>query len=633
MGTILESVSTSAGFLEDAKVEFTPGLTCIIGARGTCKSTLIESIRFAFELDRSRTATLNGEAPPGDPGAPTFGIIKETLRAGSVRCELIRGVQREGASFTLERESGGDPRIFVDGVREHTNRDVLREIEIFSQGDLQRIAEDDRDDLRLALIDRPHRARVAELREKRGGTAVNLRDIGPKLRTVRAQISTLQHEVTQLSQARSQLTRIAADAPVATPELDAERRQFEQRQEILDRLRRVEADHAAAVSDLSAARPSVRSLGETLAAIQDSPAISSVEGDENRALDTLAALVKQSLEVIEAFEKVPLGPFVDAVDRQFDNASENYFRLRQQEQEVNESLKQQQALKRQIEHLGQQAERLAQAEEREKELLSQRARLRQELTRIDDELYDLRIAEIDAINREHGDTVQLTLGSSWNTRAYAGQVSTLLTGSRIRSQEEVAADIAARVEPSTLIDFVETGDAQRLADLLTRDLGQMTRVVAHLSDHDDLYSLETEVPTARLDITLFDEGQPKPVETLSKGQRATALLPIILRPLPYPLLFDQPEDDLDNKFVFRSLIATLRELKHKRQLIFVTHNANIPVLGGADRVVVMSMTGPSKAAEPLVGTVDERKQEILDLLEGGAEAFSEREQYYHELLA
>ena len=47
-------------------------------------------------------------------------------------------------------------------------------------------------------------------------------------------------------------------------------------------------------------------------------------------------------------------------------------------------------------------------------------------------------------------------------------------------------------------------------------------------------------------------GQPKPVETLSRGQRATALLPIILRPLPYPLLFDQPEDDLDNSFIFKS---------------------------------------------------------------------------------
>ena len=84
--------------------------------------------------------------------------------------------------------------------------------------------------------------------------------------------------------------------------------------------------------------------------------------------------------------------------------------------------------------------------------------------------------------------------------------------------------------------------------------------------------------------------------------------------------------------MFKSLVATIRELKSKRQLIFVTHNANIPVLGEAERVVVMSMKGPTGAAPALTGSVDNRKQEILNLLEGGAEAFTMRERYYGELL-
>ncbi len=51
MSAYLKRVSTSSGFLKDCPVEFAPSLTCIIGARGTCKSTLIESIRFAFETE------------------------------------------------------------------------------------------------------------------------------------------------------------------------------------------------------------------------------------------------------------------------------------------------------------------------------------------------------------------------------------------------------------------------------------------------------------------------------------------------------------------------------------------------------------------------------------------------------
>ena len=335
----------------------------------------------------------------------------------------------------------------------------------------------------------------------------------------------------------------------------------------------------------------------------------------------------------ERIDSARLTPLIEALHRDFEDASELYYQLRQQEQAVNESLKKQDVLRRQVQHLEELKAKADVARAKQMDLLENRSTLRAELRRIDDEIYDLRIAEIDSINSEHGDTVQLTLGSSWGSTEYATRLRELLAGSGIRSQDEVARSIAETVEPSTLIDLTEAGDAPRLADLLRRDLGQMTRVIAQLSDHSNLYELEAMLPANRLDVTFFDDGEPKPVETLSKGQRATAILPIILRPLPYPLLFDQPEDDLDNNFIFKSLITTLRQLKSERQLIFVTHNANIPVLGAADKVIVMSMRNPTKAAPALTGSVDDRKQEILDLLEGGAEAFVERERYYYELLA
>lgn len=120
--------------------------------------------------------------------------------------------------------------------------------------------------------------------------------------------------------------------------------------------------------------------------------------------------------------------------------------------------------------------------------------------------------------------------------------------------------------------------------------------------------------------------------SLSKGQKATALLPLILREADYPLVMDQPEDDLDNRFIFGTLVERIRELKQKRQLIFVTHNANIPVLGNADNIVVMRMETPSRAATPAIGTVDERKADILTLLEGGVEAFRRRHQQYAPIL-
>jgi len=148
-----------------------------------------------------------------------------------------------------------------------------------------------------------------------------------------------------------------------------------------------------------------------------------------------------------------------------------------------------------------------------------------------------------------------------------------------------------------------------------------------------LYDLEGHIFEDRLDITMVDGGKTKPVESLSKGQKATALLPLILRPADYPLIFDQPEDDLDNRFIFNSLVQTIRELKQQRQIIFVTHNANIPVIGEAENVIVMRMDSSTKASAALHGSVDERKKEIIELLEGGAEAFTERQRRYQGLLA
>ncbi|MGH8910332.1 MAG: hypothetical protein ACRD0K_28515 [Egibacteraceae bacterium] len=60
-----------------------------------------------------------------------------------------------------------------------------------------------------------------------------------------------------------------------------------------------------------------------------------------------------------------------------------------------------------------------------------------------------------------------------------------------------------------------------------------------------------------------------------------------------PLVLDQPEDDLDNRFVYNDVVKLLREAKgipdtaHRRQVIAATHNANIPVLGDAELVLAL----------------------------------------------
>jgi len=629
MSTLLRSIRTTAGFLEKCTVEFSPGLNCVIGARGTCKSTLIESIRFAFDADPRRVEqlTLRAAKPGEDDKA---GLIAATLGAGSVRCELEA---KSGTGFTrhvIEREVGSAPRLFQDGVREHTAHDILNAIEIFSQGDLQRIAEDGNDELRLALIDKPNASRVSKLNAERDSYTQELRKLGPDLRTLRAQIASIRQDLQPLATLQEQFRNAQAAAPALPPELETERQRYERRRVALEQVASLDAarrDAKQILLQLDASAARAAAAHGVLAA--DSPV------DVTEALkhaDAVTRLLREALSLRDQLDGLDATELRAELEKRFEEENGRFYELRQEQQAINESLKQQQHLARQIEELERKVRELQALLIQEGELVAKRTNARAAIARVDDVLYDLRVREIEAINQEHGNTVHLTLRTGSSARGYVQRLSQLLTGSRIRAQEEVAAALADTFSPSALIDIAESGTGQPLSDVLGRDIGQMNRVVAHLGDHAELYTLESEPPGVQLEITLFDGGQPKRVESLSKGQKATALLPLILRPLPYPLLFDQPEDDLDNNFIFRSLIRSVQALKTKRQLIFVTHNANIPVLGAADRVIVMRMASPTLADPARAGTVDERKQDILDLLEGGADAFRMREQSYHDLL-
>ena len=71
------------------------------------------------------------------------------------------------------------------------------------------------------------------------------------------------------------------------------------------------------------------------------------------------------------------------------------------------------------------------------------------------------------------------------------------------------------------------------------------------------------------------------------GERADKLLNIVLNgDSGKILIIDQPEDDLDNETIYRTMVQKIRELKLRRQIIIVTHNANIAISGDSDRLIV-----------------------------------------------
>ncbi len=129
-------------------------------------------------------------------------------------------------------------------------------------------------------------------------------------------------------------------------------------------------------------------------------------------------------------------------------------------------------------------------------------------------------------------------------------------------------------------------------------------------------------------IEIFYNG--KELTKHSLGQRSSALIIFILTQQDNDIIvIDQPEDDLDNQTIYNEVIKELIELKNRTQFIFATHNANIPVLGDCEQIVVCDYDENKINTE--LGSIDNHdiQEKIINIMEGGEEAFDKRREIYN----
>ena len=135
-------------------------------------------------------------------------------------------------------------------------------------------------------------------------------------------------------------------------------------------------------------------------------------------------------------------------------------------------------------------------------------------------------------------------------------------------------------------------------------------------------------PADNLKVTLGPDHQQ--IEQGSPGQKTAALLAFILSYGDELLLLDQPEDDLDNELIYDLIVHQLREIKSRRQVIVVTHNANIVVNGDAEMVLPLKAAGGETRVRQAASIQEKGVREaICTILEGGEKAFEQRYKRIH----
>ncbi len=98
-----------------------------------------------------------------------------------------------------------------------------------------------------------------------------------------------------------------------------------------------------------------------------------------------------------------------------------------------------------------------------------------------------------------------------------------------------------------------------------------------------------------------------PIQNLSAGQRCVAVFPLLLRNSRGPLVIDQPEDNLDNRYIADTIAPDLLNKKQGQQFLLTSHNANLVVLTDADLIFHIDSDGTSSnIRRRLLGMDEER---------------------------
>jgi len=206
-----------------------------------------------------------------------------------------------------------------------------------------------------------------------------------------------------------------------------------------------------------------------------------------------------------------------------------------------------------------------------------------------------------------------------------------------------AALIAEGVTIPRLLDLIEKNDPTPLMELESAGVKVFSRndaleILRKVGEEPHRFGLERCVIQDRPKITvtkkIVEGGKerfiPKDFAKLSMGQQQSVLLALMLSSdSKCPLIIDQPEDNLDGEFIFHSLVPVLRRAKERRQIIVVTHNANIAVLGDAEQIVALKSTS-DKGSIVARGSIDDAatRRMACQILEGSEDAFKRRAQIY-----
>jgi len=626
----LISVTISGtGFLGDMSINWNDDLNVIIGGRGTGKSAIIETLAYALDVAPHVSDTYREK------------LVSHALGSGGkVEVVLARHVSAgQSHTYRVTRILGERPV-----VRDSTSGTTIQISPqllfgpggapiIFGQREINRIADDQSEADRLQLLD-----------ELIGEPAKQAQD------DIQQALTTLSENADQIVVARKKVEdrdELRQKLQIISHEITVlEKNKASQK---LDQLRKLKADE----QNLTTAHQGVAAASSTLE--QATQAIDTDLATHHKLLLAGTSEKKEILDQAATIIERLLSDFrlaTASLQSKFAQAVLDLSAPQTKWQEIMDQMTDQ------LNKIKQEASAQSLDPDRLIKLTTQKAALEPQLDAlkaVDDDLmvlFEQRTALLaDLRERRHNQhtlrrdntalieqlvqgRLRLTVVFKGQKAAYKEQLTALSKGSGISSD---ALESLTEPEATDGIDLAEaiaagTATIQQRFGLTP---AMIERVSKWLGEEPRLLALQSLQPEDSLQVELKTDDQYRSLEHQSVGQKATSLLLLLFAFQTRPLILDQPEDDLDNRFVYEDIVQILRNLKglgdaaRRRQIITATHNANIPVLGDAELILGLEARD-SRALITGRASIDDTRicKLVKTVMEGGEEAFRRRAEKY-----
>ena len=602
---ILEVEIEDGSFFDNTKITFNPELNSIIGVRGSGKSALIEVIRWALGYEAVSDKDYKEKLP--EYGLGNVGRIRIKLVGNNGKIYILKKEMETGAVH-IEDQFGNDLGL--------TSLEGMFNLRYYGQHDLSYYGQNPRK--LIELLDDFAGEELSKLKQKETGIITEIKELIFNLK--------------KLEQDQNKLK-----------DLQEEKTKIEEKIKVFE---------AKGVHDKLELQVSYERDDENIQILlKETEGIKTIVSNaKNELQDVFKRMLSLSFENFPETWREKYETLQDELTRNMDQAISQVNSVKN-DIESNE-LKQ---FKERLEEIRSELNEIKKALNEEKidtkyymDLVRKKEQIEHEIRELTDKIQkmeqllgdlDSRLGRLGEV-REEMYWTRKSLADKINSSVEILRISLVRKGDK-RGFEEFINKIFYRTgisgkKKQKIVELYEDGrslykaiklEDKTLEQILT--LNELNKLKEKLQNPDIWWELVTYEPSDIVRIEYRTEtGEFKDITTLSIGQRATALLSLILLERDMPLIIDQPEDDLDNNTIYEAIIKKVLQKKESQQFIFATHSPNIVVLGDTDNVIVCK--NENEKFKHYQESIDNKEIQryIVNIMEGGKEAFENRKRVY-----